>query len=158
MDDKKNEINSTHAASAPEARLGFMLYRAGLAVSRGFERALAPLEATPSETGVLSALAYSGPNHVRGLGRLLGIGRQTTVNVTRALIERQLICKSASPEDSRLVVYMISDSGRRVLEQCEVVARAFDQKLRDVVGPDNETLLLTSLRHVVAADFLAYED
>jgi DNA-binding MarR family transcriptional regulator len=153
MDDSQNL-----PASAPDARLGFMLYRAGLAVARGFERALARLNATPTETGVLSALAYSGPNHVRGLARLLGIGRQTAVNVTRALLKQRLISKAVAPEDSRLVVYAITDSGKRRLKDCEIVARAFDRQLQEVVGAGRDAELLPLLRQIVAADFLAYED
>jgi DNA-binding MarR family transcriptional regulator len=145
-------------AGAPRERLGFMIYRSGLAVSRGFERALKPIETTPSEAGVLSALAYSGPNHVRGLARLLGLGRQTIVNVARRLEEQRLVERSASKEDARLSVFGITMAGRRKLSAVEKIATAFDEQLRTIVGSQREADLTQVLQRIVDAPFLAYED
>lgn len=145
-------------ASAPRERLGFMIYRSGLAVSRGFERALNPIGTTPSEAGVLSALAYSGPNHVRALARLLGLGRQTIVNVTRRLEDQHFVERSASREDARLSMFAITPIGRRKLAAVEKIAAAFDQQLRTIVGAQREADLTQVLQKIVDAPFLAYED
>lgn len=144
--------------SAPDARLGFMLYRCGLAVARGFDRALKPIETTPSEAGVLSALAYSGPNHVRGLARMLGLGRQTMVNVTRRLDEAQFVVRVPSQQDARLSLFEITPTGRRKLGQIETIASAFDAELRAIVGAGREAELTPLLQRIVDAPFLAYED
>lgn len=149
MDDNKE---------APRDRLGFMLYRSGLAVSRGYERALAPLGASPGEAGVLSALAYGGPNHVRGLGRELGLGRQTIVNLTKRMEEQGLVARFSSAEDARRAVFAITPAGRGMLAEVEVVAQAFDAQLRQIVGEDAEANLTEALQRIVAAPFLAYED
>lgn len=145
-------------ASAPRERLGFMIYRSGLAVSRGFERALSPIDTTPSEAGVLSALAYSGPNHVRALARLLGLGRQTIVNVTKRLEEQHLVERSLSKEDARLSVFAITVAGRHKLAAIEKIAAAFDEQLRVIVGPHREAELTQALQKIVDAPYLAYED
>jgi DNA-binding MarR family transcriptional regulator len=135
-----------------------MIYRSGLAVSRGYERALAPIGSTPSEAGVLSALAYSGPNHVRGLGRELGLGRQTIVNVTKRLEDLQLVARSSSAEDARRSMLGITLAGLEKLALVETIARDFDEQLRAVVGPEREADLTQALRRIVDAPFLAYED
>lgn len=143
---------------APRDRLGFMIYRSGLAVSRGYERALAPIGSTPSEAGVLSTLAYSGPNHVRGLGRELGLGRQTIVNVTKRMEELRLVERSSSAEDARRSMLGITPAGLEKLAMVEAIAKAFDAQLRAAVGPGREADLTLALRRIVDAPFLAYED
>jgi DNA-binding MarR family transcriptional regulator len=158
MDDNEMAASSLKSETAPNQRLGFMLYRAGLAISRGYERALKPIDVSPVESGVLSALCYSGPNHVRGLARLLGVGRQTIVNVTKTLENRKWIVRNTSSEDARLALFTIAPAGRRKLESIEEIARAFDRELRAIVGSANEERLTKQLLQIVESPLLAYED
>jgi DNA-binding MarR family transcriptional regulator len=141
----------------PKQRLGFLLYRTGLAVSRGYERALKPIGVTPVEAGVLSALCYNGPNHVRALARLLGVGRQTIVNTTKSLEVQRLIFRTNSEEDSRLATFSIGTAGKSKLSRIEVIAQAFDQELRTIVGADQELTLIQHLIKIVDSPLLAYE-
>jgi DNA-binding MarR family transcriptional regulator len=141
----------------PKQRLGFLLYRAGLAVSRGYERALKPIGVAPVEAGVLSALCYSGPNHVRGLARLLGVGRQTIVNTTKSLEAQRFILRAVSEEDARLVSFSIAAAGKRRLKQIEIIAQTFDEELRVIVGEDSELVLIEHLARIVDSPLLAYE-
>jgi MarR family transcriptional regulator, lower aerobic nicotinate degradation pathway regulator len=145
-------------SAEPQYRLGFMLYRSGLAVARGYERALKPVDASPTDAGVLSSLAYTGPSHTRALGRLLGLGRQTIVNVTKRLEESDLIKRDISERDSRLVMFAITPAGRTRLSEIERIASRFDTQLRHVVGADNEQDLIRKLQLVLEAPFLAYEE
>lgn len=151
-------IDTVSQALSPDKRLGFLVYRAGLAVSRGYERALKPIGVTPTEAGVLSALGYSGPNHIRGLGRLLGIGRQTIVNVTKSLETKQWVTRAAADHDARLMLFSIADAGRQRLAQVEVIARKFDTALQRTIGEHREAGLIEDLSKIVEAEFLAYED
>jgi DNA-binding MarR family transcriptional regulator len=157
MDDNSS-LHPSIPGGGNDQRLGFLIYRAGLAVSRGYERVLKPVDVMPVEAGVLTALQHGGPNHVRGLARVLGVGRQTIVNVTRALEERTWIERSASEEDARLVVFTIAPAGRQKLDAIERLASAFDAKLREVVGLEQEAGLIQQLRQIVGAQFLAHED
>lgn len=141
----------------PKQRLGFLLYRAGLAVARGYERALKPIGVAPVEAGVLSALCYSGPNHVRRLARLLGVGRQTIVNTSKSLEAQRFILRAVSEEDARLVSFSITAAGKRRLKQIEIIAQAFDEKLRAIVQEDNELVLIEHLARIVDSPLLAYE-
>jgi DNA-binding MarR family transcriptional regulator len=149
--------NDKNTKTEPKQRLGFLLYRAGLAVSRGYERALTPMGVAPVEAGVMSALCYSGPNHVRGLARLLGVGRQTIVNTTKSLEAQRLIFRSASDSDSRLATFSIATAGKRKLKKIEIIAQAFDQELRTIVGADHELALIEHLAAIVDSPLLAYE-
>lgn len=144
-------------ASPPQSRLGFLLYRAGLAVARGYERALAPIGASPVETGILSALAYDGPAHLRALARQLGLGRQTVVNATRALGARGWIATAADAQDGRLSILSVTPSGREHLARCEEVIAAFDAMLRGLVGEAAEQAMLEPLRRILDAPQLAHD-
>jgi DNA-binding MarR family transcriptional regulator len=146
-----------NATTEPKQRLGFLIYRAGLAVSRGYERALKPICVAPVEAGVLSALCYNGPNHIRGLARLIGVGRQTIVNTTKSLEVRHLILRAVAEEDSRLAIFTIATAGKRKLKQIEIIAQAFDQELRTIVGANHELVLIQKLAGIVDSPLLAYE-
>jgi DNA-binding MarR family transcriptional regulator len=148
----------TRKPTEPTARLGFLLYRSGLAIARGYERALKPIDASPTDAGVLSALAYSGPNHTRGLARMLGLGRQTIVNVTKRLEDSGLIARNASDRDGRLAVFAISKKGSTRLAEIEVIASGFDGQLSAIVGAANEQGLVETLQRILAAPMLTHEE
>jgi len=148
---------ATHPTSHSQ-RLGFMIYRAGLAISRGYESVLKPINIIPVEAGVLGSLCYEGSNHVRGLARQLGVGRQTIVNVTRSLEAKNWISRSVSLEDARLVVFSISQPGRSKMLEIEAISAEFDNKLRDIVGNSHEQDLIEHMREIVGSPFLGYED
>jgi DNA-binding MarR family transcriptional regulator len=158
MDDMRHPPDDPDHAPPPEGRLGFMLYRAGLAVSRGYERALAPIAVSPTEAGVLTTLIYAGPAHVRGLARQLGLGRQTIVNVTRSLESAGLVKRSASPDDARLALFSITAKGRTRFASIERIARAFDAELSALVDAKSERTLLVQLQRVIDAPMFVHED
>jgi DNA-binding MarR family transcriptional regulator len=155
MDDK---INPEPTQRPPSERLGFVLYRSGLAIARGFERALEPAGIVPTESGVLMTLAYQGPNHVRGLARLLGVGRQTIVNVTKRLDSMGLIARFASPADARITQFSITSDGQQKLVEIEDIAERFDARLRAITGEENETLIVDALHELLGASFLEYQN
>jgi DNA-binding MarR family transcriptional regulator len=146
------------APSPPDGRLGFLLYRAGLAVARGYERALKPIDGSPVEAGILSTLAYQGPSHTRALARLLGLGRQTISNVTKRLEHRDFIRRLSDERDSRLALFEISPAGRRHLAEIETIASGFDAMLRDLVGEGGERQMADHLRTLLASPELSHED
>jgi DNA-binding MarR family transcriptional regulator len=150
--------NDAGEGAGPQARLGFLLYRAGLAVARGYERALAPVGASPAEAGVLSTLSYDGPNHIRGLARLLGLGRQTIVNVTRRLEADGRVVRQADATDARLALFAITSAGRDRLATIEAIAMAFDAQLRATVGADSEAMLVDRLQFILADPSLSHDD
>jgi DNA-binding MarR family transcriptional regulator len=161
MDDttgRRAHVAGQSEDSGPRDRLGFLVYRAGLAIGRGYERALEPIDVAPTEAGLLMALAYSGPNHVRGLARLLGIGRQTVTNVARMLERREWISRVTSDSDARLTLFHIAPLGQRQLIRIEELSTAFDVWLREVVGAAHEALLIERLKAIVDAPLLAHEE
>jgi DNA-binding MarR family transcriptional regulator len=139
-------------------QLGFLVYRAGLAIARGYQRALAPIDVAPTEAGVLIALARSGPNHTRGLARVLGIGRQTVTNVTGRLEEREWITRSLDAHDGRMVRFSIAAKGVRKLKKIEELSREFDGWLLEIVGSGKEAALIKQMTRIIESPLLAHED
>ena len=121
-------------------------------------QSMAKSKSGSGEAGVLSALAFSRPNHVHGLGRELGLGRQTIVNVTKRLKDLSCVERSSSIEDARSTVFAIPEAGQRKLDEVEGIAPAFEAQLRNEEGGDQETNLTPALRRIVEAPFLAYMD
>jgi DNA-binding MarR family transcriptional regulator len=153
VSDSRADLPAPH-----DQRLGFMIYRAGLAISRGYERVLKPINVVPVEAGVLGSLCYQGPNHVRGLARQLGVGRQTIVNVTKSLEAKTWINRSVSPEDGRLVVFSIRQPGQDKMREIEAISAEFDARLRNIVGRSDEKALIGHMTAIVGSAYLGYED
>lgn len=139
---------------APEDTLGFLLYRVGLAVSRAYEAASREGGLRPVETGILSAIAADGPQHVRGLSRRLGVGRQTIVNLTDQLAARGLITKEASTEDARLVEVALTAQGRAALGKARKISARFDAALAEPLTPAREAAMCADLRALLASPLL----
>lgn len=146
---------SFDSMAAPEARIGFLLYRVGLAVSRSFERRLKPLDAKPVQTGVLNVLAAKGPESVRGLGRALGVNRQTIVNVSDELAARGWLTKRVDAGDRRAVTIAITAKGRAALAELDKVAVAFERDLARILPVTRLKPLFEDLRALAESDLLS---
>jgi DNA-binding MarR family transcriptional regulator len=156
--DEKSILEAQTVSQRPhEARLGFMVYRAGLAVSRGYERALAPVGITPADVGVLTSLRHGGANHVRGLARQLGLGRQTVVNVTKLLEQNLWIARRKDESDARLTLFQISPTGIQKLDDIEQTVADFDRLLAGIIDQLHEATLLDALSKIIQAPQFAYE-
>lgn len=119
-------------ARRPGDRLGFALYRVGREVARSYEAALAPLGVRPEHAGILTAVAYEGPLHIRALSRLLGINRQSIVNAVDELESSGAVERKPDPEDSRAVLVTITRAGRAHLQRIEQTALEYDSRFLQV--------------------------
>lgn len=149
--------NKAQSSSGTTASIGFLLYRSGLSIARGYERALAPLGVNPAQAGVLTALADGGPMHVRGLGRLLGLGRQTIVNVAKELTARSLLERCSDPTDERRTLLQITIEGRALLDQVRAIAIPFDAEIEELIGPDHLPAVAAALARVIESPGFAHE-
>lgn len=115
-------------------RLGFLLYRVGLMVSRVYEARMRPLGFAPAEVGLLTYLASEGADHVRAIARSLGVSPQTVVNLTRSLEKRGLVSREASSSDQRAITVRLTQPGRRALARADALAKELDAELAETVG------------------------
>jgi DNA-binding MarR family transcriptional regulator len=158
LDNVADAIYPEAMTPAPEHRLGFLLYRVGLAIQRAYEAGTAERGLKPSEAGILSSLAADGAQHVRGLGRRLGMGRQTVVNVSEALAARGLIDKRPDPDDARAVVLTITPAGQAALAASLAATDAFEAALAAPLGPERAAALQRDLSVLLASRLLALKE
>lgn len=113
-------------------RLGFALFRIGLEVARTYEKELAPLGLRHEHAGVLLAVGYDGPMHIRALGRHLGANRQTIVNTVDALETNGAVERTSDPTDARVVVVRLTKKGQSLLRKVEGASARMDARLAHV--------------------------
>lgn len=140
------------AAITPSTqRLGFLLYRVGLMVSRVYEVRMRPLGFAPAEVGLLTYLASEGADHVRAIARSLGVSPQTVVNLTRSLENRGLVSREASSSDQRAIMVGLTQAGRRALARADVLAKELDTELAQIVGPASVGGMMQGLSALLAS-------
>ncbi len=125
--------------AAPEQRIGFLLYRAGLAVAQAYEARMRPSGFTPGEVGVLTHLASHGAGHIREIGRALGVSPQTVINLARGLEAKEMVLRTGSSADRRTVILNITATGRAALLRADEIARRFDKAIENLLGKDAHT-------------------
>ena len=127
------------SVAAPEERIGFLLYRAGLAVAQAYEAQMRPSGFTPGEVGVLTHLASHGAGHIREVGRSLGVSPQTVINLARGLEAKGMLLRTGSSADRRTVILEVTEVGRNALLRADEIACRFDRAIERVVGKDAQS-------------------
>ena len=145
------QTNENAAVPLPMDRIGFLIYRAGLLVSRAYEERMRPLGFSPGEVGLMTYLASYGAAHVRAVSRSIGVSPQTVVNLTRSLENRGLVKRESSPSDQRAVLVELTPKGRAGLAQADAVAAAFDTEIADTVGPSAAAAIMQGLTSILSA-------
>lgn len=135
----------------PSERIGFLLYRAGLAVGREYERTISGLGFSPTEVGLMTHVAAHGPDHVRSIARVLGVSAQTVLNQARGLEQSGLLVRTEAPSDRRLVVLELTDEGRRALSNIDVAANTFDVAIAGLLGETDVSGMAAALRRLLAS-------
>ena len=123
-------------ATAPEQRIGFLIYRAGLAVAQVYEQMMRPAGFTPGEVGVLTQLDSHGASHIRQIARALGVSPQTVVNLARSLTAKDMVSRTGATSDRRTVILDITDQGREALSQADRIACRLDDTIAELASGD----------------------
>ena len=131
---------------------GFLLGKVHELARDRFERALGPLDLTVRRFGVLASLAEQGPVAQVVLGGRLAIDRSTMVSVIDELEAAGRVARRRDPRDRRAYRIELTEDGRTVLEQAElVVAQVQDEVLAPLdLGQRDQlhAVLTVLLRHL----------
>jgi len=125
-----------------EDQIGFLIRRAHQRASAIFEQVMEGMDVTPVQYAALAKLHDLGPTSQNQLGRLVGIDPATMFGVAGRLAKRGLVSPSVDPNDARLVLLALTQTGRDIVEQMkargpEVSART----LEPLSAEEAETLL-----------------
>jgi DNA-binding MarR family transcriptional regulator len=122
--------------------LGYHLRRAHVAVFQDFARAMAGLDVTPGQVGVLQVIAANPGLSQIALGRAIGIDRSTVVAVIDRLERRGLVVRALSPNDRRSHALRLSPAGERTLGEIDRRVRAHEKRIaRTLSAAEREQLI-----------------
>ena len=140
---------SAEPRAAPDRRLGFLLYRLGHGIGRAFEQVLREHGIGPAHFGVLNALDAYGMMHQQQLVRLLGINRQTIVNVVNDLAALDCVQRQRPEDDKRTFLLHLTTKGSTRLAEADTASVAIEQELFENFT-DDEQIILYQLLHRLA--------
>jgi DNA-binding MarR family transcriptional regulator len=109
--------------------IGYHLRRAQVAVFQNFVQAMAGVELTPGQFGVLQVISRNPGLSQTELGNAIGIDRSTVVAVIDKLESRDFVVRAPSPTDRRSYALRLSERGTRLLADLERRVRAHDEAI-----------------------------
>jgi DNA-binding MarR family transcriptional regulator len=155
--DAWNVVAMTARKIAPPAKLGILpellgyhLRRAHVAVFQDFARAMAGLDVTPGQVGVLQVIAANPGLSQIALGRAIGIDRSTVVAVIDRLEGRGLVVRALSPNDRRSHALRLSSAGEKTLGEIERRVRAHEKRIARALNVAERAQLIQLLTKIEA--------
>jgi DNA-binding MarR family transcriptional regulator len=148
--ERKLEQTGT-SKTPPFSSVGFMLSTLGYAVSRGFQRVLAPLELEPSEFTVLRAVGFSGGESQQTLAERLRISPSRMVAIVDGLERRELLERRPDPSDRRVRRLHLTDSGHELLGRAFELAKEYEGRVSEGLTKAERAQLLELLERIAAA-------
>jgi DNA-binding MarR family transcriptional regulator len=106
----------THRARAADIEAVARMLPSRLAVLGRLFTRLSTKELTRSMAGVLSSVA-DGPRRITELADLEGLAQPTVTVLVARMEERGLVARESDPDDRRVVLVAITESGRRALQR-----------------------------------------
>jgi DNA-binding MarR family transcriptional regulator len=128
--------------------IGYHLRRAQVAVFQNFVQAMAGVEVTPGQFGVLQVIARNPGLSQTELGNAIGIDRSTVVAVIDRLEGRDLVVRAPSPTDRRSYALRLSERGAALLAELERRVRAHEEAIARDLGPAERRTLIDLLRRL----------
>jgi DNA-binding MarR family transcriptional regulator len=122
--------------------IGYHLRRAQVAVFQNFVQAMAGVEVTPGQFGVLQVIARNPGLSQTELGNAIGIDRSTVVAVIDKLEGRDFVVRAPSPTDRRSYALRLSECGARLLDDLERRVRAHEEAIAQGLSPAERRMLI----------------
>ncbi|WP_374625855.1 MarR family winged helix-turn-helix transcriptional regulator [Pandoraea sp.] len=124
-------------ARRSKLRLTYVIASLDRLLRRHMSEALAPLGLTLAQFTALSVLDARGKLSNAQLAQRSFITPQSANEVVSVMAARQWITREPDPNHGRIVLLQLTDEGRRVLAQCEAVAKEIDTRMRADVSRDD---------------------
>lgn len=131
-----------------EEQIGFLIRRAHQRASAIFDQVMEGFDVTPVQYSVLAKLHDLGPTSQNQLGRMVGIDPATMFGVAGRLARRGLVSSSVDPNDARLVLLELTETGRRTVEAMKARGPEVTAKTLDPLTPEEAETLVTLLARI----------
>lgn len=141
---RAKEAGTEDAAKAYvlEDQIGFLIRRAHQRASAIFEQVMDGMDVTPVQYAALAKLHDLGPTSQNQLGRMVGIDPATMFGVAGRLAKRGLVAPSVDPNDARLVLLTLTESGFATVQAMKALGPEVTRRtLAPLSANEAETLL-----------------
>jgi DNA-binding MarR family transcriptional regulator len=131
-----------------EDQVGYLLRRAHQRASGIFNAAMAAQKVTPTQFAALAKLDDCGIVSQNVLGRMTAMDPATIGGVVRRLIERGLVRYSLDPNDGRLILLELTESGRETVHAMKTLGLGVSAATLEPLSGDEAAQFLTLLRRL----------
>lgn len=128
--------------------VGYHLRRAQVAIFADFARAMAGLDVTPGQFGVLVLIAANKGLSQSALGQALGLDRSTMVGVIDRLDRRGLVVRAPAPNDRRSYALKLSAKGEALRREVARRVRIHERRVARGLSEAERTALIELLRSI----------
>ncbi|MET0695297.1 MAG: MarR family winged helix-turn-helix transcriptional regulator [Propionibacteriaceae bacterium] len=130
--------------------LGLTLTRSARAIERVFDERLAAVGGSAPVWQILISLKTGGSRNQRELARMVGIRGATLTHHLNAMETAGLITRRRHPENRRVHIVEMTESGSEMFLRLREVAVTFDRTLRTGLEPDDLEVFGRVLRQLYA--------
>lgn len=128
--------------------LGYQLRLAYIATSRHFADAMARLDLTQKQTGVLWLIGANGGASQSAIARELGMDRASMMAIVDRLQERALVTRERSLHDGRRQALHLTAKGRKLLAQAKATLDRHEHWLTSRFSADEQAMLTQLLARI----------
>ena len=128
--------------------LGYQLRLAYLAISRHFARAMAPIDLTQKQLGVLWLIGANGGVSQITIARELGMDRASMMAIVDRLQDRGLVVRERSRHDGRRQELYLTAPGRKVLAKARVIVTKHERWMTERFSEGELGSLMDQLRRL----------
>ena len=128
--------------------LGYQLRRAQLRLFTDFASAMADVQITPGQFGVLVLIEANPGSSQSALARAIGIERSTMVAVIDTLEGRDLVERRESKVDRRSNALVLSDDGAAMMDKLRPIVAGHEDRIAGNLNPAERRQLIDLLRRL----------
>lgn len=101
---------------------------------------------TRTQWRVMANLGKFGAMTARDICEISHIEKTKVSRAISALEDRKMLCRTSSPNDRRVEILSLTESGKAVFAELGQLALSYDKLLRDNLGPADAKLFVAILR------------
>lgn len=116
MSSPEKKFGADSDAYELDEQIGFLLRKANQRHRAIFSK-LIQESLAPTQFAALVRLYFEGPTSQNSLGRRTAMDSATMTGVISRLLQRELVARSSAPEDDRLSIIELTDSGRNLISE-----------------------------------------
>lgn len=143
--------------SAPRRRIAFLLAQLGADATAAFEKAIAPLNVTASEAGMLRLVGRQPGITQKAAGEHLGVGPSRVVAVLDQLEQQSYVERRRSASDRRSHEIHLTTSGTRLLAKLRPIAERHERTFTEMLNGAELDQLGAHLETMAAARGLSLD-